>query len=361
MKKLLRKHKKLLFPATALLLLVTLLVIAAVLLLSSPGTGTVTRIIELKKGEPLKKFAVELEKAQVIAHPWLFTTYARITGKADKLQAGTYQFDDSMSLVEVLRRLANGEVLVLRFTVPEGYSIYQIAELLEQQQIYKKEPFLQQCFNRKLLSELEIRGASVEGYLYPSTYKITREMDEAAFIRQMARQFSKVYEQKFGRQVNSRHMRQHELITLASLIEKEAAMPYERPLIASVFINRLKRGMRLQSDPTAIYGQRAFGSKVRKRDVMNSSPYNTYRFNGLPPGPIGNPSSEAIEAVLNPAKTNYLYFVAKKDGTHYFSTSLIEHNNAVRKYLRSSASARRSEEAPPLREQNDRPIITRRR
>jgi len=227
-----------------------------------------------------------------------------------------------------------GEIFAYRFAVPEGYSIYQIAELLESHGIFKKEAFLKQCFNRALLKELGINGRSVEGYLFPSTYSIPPTMNEEGLIRMMVGQFDKVYGRRFADRLTSLGISRREVMTLASMIEKEAIIPAERPLIASVFRNRLKRGMPLQSDPTAVYGFRAFAGKVSKQDILRQSPYNTYLIQGLPPGPIGNPGSQAIEAAMAPAATPYLYFVAKKDGSHFFSVTLEEHNRAVRRYLR---------------------------
>jgi len=223
--------------------------------------------------------------------------------------------------------------------VPEGYSIYQVAELLAGRRLFDKEAFLKECFSRPLLRELGINGKSVEGYLYPSTYDIKPDMTAADLIRLMAGQFDKVYSREFAGRVNGSRLSKREVITLASMIEKEAVRPEEKPLIASVFYNRLTRRMPLQSDPTSVYGVRAFAGNISKRDITHATPFNTYLISGLPPGPIGNPGSGAIEAVLKPASTRYLYFVAKKDGTHYFSATLEEHNAAVRKYLKADTKS----------------------
>jgi len=150
----------------------------------------------------------------------------------------------------------------------------------------------------------------------------------------MVTQFHSTYNLKYSQQAKSRGLLDREVITLASMIEKEAVVPAERPIIASVFLNRLKKGMPLQSDPTSVYGIRAFAGKISKKDILRDTPYNTYRIQSLPPGPIGNPGEESIEAVLFPAQTDYLYFVARKDGTHHFSASLDEHTRAIEKYLK---------------------------
>lgn len=326
--------KKLLLPALAGAALLLSLAGFGLFVATPSGDGANIRIFDFTEGQSFRKFAGELEKAGTISSARMFVIYARLRGADARVKAGSYQLSDGLSPAEILRRMVAGEVFAYRFAVPEGYSIYQVAELLEGRGLFKKEAFLKQCTDRALLTELGIGGTSVEGYLFPSTYSIPPRMDEAGLIRIMVGQFNKVYGQKFADRVVSRGLSRHEVITLASIIEKEAAIPAERPLVASVFRNRLKKGMPLQSDPTAVYGVRAFAGKVSKQDIMRRSPYNTYLHRGLPPGPIGNPGSEAIEAALAPAVTPYFYFVAKNDGSHFFSASLEEHNRAVRKFLR---------------------------
>jgi UPF0755 protein len=305
-------------------------------LANSPGTGKNVQILDFGQGQPLKIFALTLEKQKIISSAGLFLLYARLRGDDGRVKAGYYQFNDGMKPGEILRRMVAGEVYVLRFAIPEGYSIYQVAELLAGRHLFDRDAFLRDCFSTPLLRELGITGKSVEGYLYPSTYDLTPGMTPAELIRLMTAQFGKVFEREFAERAKSAGMTKREIIILASMIEKEAVRPEERPLIASVFRNRLRRGMPLQSDPTAVYGVRAFAGNVSKQDISRATPYNTYLIGGLPPGPIGNPGSGAIEAAINPATTRYLYFVARKDGSHHFSTTLDEHNNAVRKYLKSS-------------------------
>jgi UPF0755 protein len=282
----------------------------------------------------MKSISEELAKSRIIASSSLFNLYARLEHADNKAKAGTYRFSDAMTPRQILSMLEAGEVYELRFSVPEGYSIYQIAELLHNRGIFKKESFLRQCFNPALLAELAIPARSVEGYLCPSTYTITPHTDESALIREMVSRFRSTYIRTLADRARILGLRQSEVLTLASMIEKEAVVPEERPVIASVFYNRLKMKMPLQSDPTSIYGVRAFAGKITKRDILRDTPYNTYRIKGLPPGPIGNPSIDAIKAVLKPDRTHYLYFVAKMDGTHQFSVTLEEHNQAVQKYLK---------------------------
>ncbi|MCL2760432.1 MAG: endolytic transglycosylase MltG [Desulfuromonadales bacterium] len=299
-----------------------------------PGDGENAKVVELKQGESLYQFAKELKNEKIIRSPILFTLYTKISERGRKVQSGVYKFTDGMNLATISHKLITGDVYENRFSVPEGYSIFQLAELLENKGFCKKENFLRACTDQELLKELGIKGTSVEGYLYPSTYNLTGLSSPEDLIRAMVKQFNKIYEKKFsGAEARSRLSR-NEILTLASMIEKEAIVPEEKPLISSVFHNRLKKKMRLQSDPTAIYGVRAFGGKVYKQDILTKTPYNTYWIKGLPPGPIGNPPADAIYAALNPANTDYYYFVARKDGTHQFSRSLKEHNQAVDYYLK---------------------------
>jgi UPF0755 protein len=332
---LLKKYRFRLLLAIALSLLF-LLTRFGLFLANPPGTGKKVQILDFGQGQPLKKFALTLEKQKIVSNAGLFLLYARLRGDDGRVKAGYYQFNDGMKPAEILRRMVAGDVYVLRFAVPEGYSIYQIAELLAARRLFDRDAFLRECFSTPLLRELGVSGKSVEGYLYPSTYDLTPNMTPAELIRLMTGQFGKVYDREFGERAKSAGMTKREIIILASMIEKEAVRPEERPLIASVFHNRLSRGMPLQSDPTAVYGVRAFAGNVSKQDISRATSYNTYLISGLPPGPIGNPGSGAIEAAINPAMTRYLYFVARKDGSHHFSATLDEHNNAVRKYLKFS-------------------------
>lgn len=307
----------------------------AVFLAVPPGSGKHAWIYEFKEGYTLKRIAGQLEQTGVVSSEALFILYARFKGAEGRIKAGAYLFNDGMTPAGILHKLLTGDVYVRRFAVPEGYSMYQVAELLGRRGIFDRDVFLEQCVNPTLLEELGIRASSVEGYLYPSTYDITPHMTAEGLVREMVLQFRKHLAGELEKSANAARMSTSEILTLASMVEKEAVAPGDKPLIASVFYNRLKKKMPLQSDPTAVYKIRAFAGKVSKRDIMSDSSYNTYKIIGLPPGPIGNPGRDAIEAVLNPARTNYLYFVSKMDGTHYFSTTLEEHNLAVRKYLKS--------------------------
>ena len=298
-----------------------------------PGHGSVVTDISFPTGSGIRKLATQLKAGGVIRSSWHFILMARLRGDANRLKAGEYRFNDAMTPGRILNKIVSGDVDYRKFTLPEGYSMYQAAELLEQKGYFRKDIFLEKCRDKGLLSRLGLKESSVEGYLYPATYNLTRGGSEERLLEQMVGQFNKNYAGiKWGEGTD--RLSQHEIITVASMIEKEAVTAGEKPLIASVFYNRLRIGMPLQSDPTAVYGVRAFTGKVSKGDIQHASPYNTYMNKGLPPGPIGNPGRDAIQAAINPAATDYLYFVARQDGTHYFSRTLEEHNRAVARYLR---------------------------
>lgn len=303
-----------------------------------PGEGQVIRIVEVAKGSTLRRLADDLVSQGVVGNARLFRLYGRLHGASGKVQAGTYQFSDGMAPAEIIRKLVAGEVYEKRFSLPEGYSIFQIAEMLDARGFFSSDEFLRACRDREVLRELGINGTSIEGFLYPGTYNLLKAADAVSLVKMMAAQFAKVYDERFAPLEQSSRLSRRQIVTLASMVEKEAVVPEEKPLIASVFLNRLRKGMPLQSDPTALYGVRAFGGKVSGKDVRRNTAYNTYLLRGLPPGPIGNPGEEAIAAVLRPAATDYYYFVARKDGTHQFSATLDEHNRAVAFYLKGKPS-----------------------
>jgi UPF0755 protein len=302
-------------------------------LLVPTGSGKVARVVSFPVGSGIKKLATELKRNGIIRSSWHFIIVSRLRGQAHRLKAGDYRFTDAMTTTDILRKVVNGDVDFQRFALPEGYSIYQAAELLQQQHFLARNAFLRACSDPQLLARLGIRTASVEGYLFPATYNLSQGETAEQLVAQMTAHFEKNYS-AIAHSAVGREISRHEVVTLASMIEKEAVSPAEKPLISSVFHNRLRIGMPLQSDPTTIYGVRTFCGTVTKADIKHPSPYNTYLNPGLPPGPIGNPGADALRAALHPAVTPYLYFVARQDGTHQFSRTLEEHNQAVQKYLK---------------------------
>ena len=321
-----------LFARVALLILLGWYLVCTFL---APGKGSTVRDVSFPAGSGIKKLAAELKQDGVIRSAWHFILLARLRGQAHRLKAGDYRFTDAMTPGDILRKLVTGDVDYRRFALPEGYSVYQAAEMLEQKGYFKRDAFLAVCRDAALLERLGVRAACVEGYLFPATYNLARNGTEEQLVAQMVGRFRKVYADVTVGGQEQGGLSSDEIVTLASIIEKEAVTAGEKPLISSVFYNRLRLGMPLQSDPTAVYGVRAFSGKVTKADICRHSPYNTYLVRGLPPGPIGNPGADALRAALHPARSNYLYFVARQDGTHYFSRTLEEHNRAVARYLRN--------------------------
>ena len=216
-------------------------------------------------------------------------------------------------------------------TIPEGFTSAQIAELLGKKGLVEKGEFLLLTGDQDLVRRYGIAGAGLEGYLYPDTYRFYRGMTALSVVDVMVKRFKEVTA-PFVERAEQLGMAFEDIVALASIVEKETGLAEERPVIASVFLNRLKRGIRLESDPTVIYGLTGFNGNLTRKDLSKPTPYNTYLIPGLPPGPIANPGLDAIKAVLFPAKTNYLYFVSKNDGSHYFSRTLAEHNRAVMIY-----------------------------
>ncbi|WP_328746905.1 endolytic transglycosylase MltG [Geomonas anaerohicana] len=338
LKDIFRRQRKL---CLALLLIVTLVPITRFsrFLLFPPGDGKRVEIVELGKGRPLKALAGDLEARHILSSARLFTLYARLKGGDARLKAGYYQFDDGMRPGQILAKMISGDVYQRIFALPEGYSSYQVAEMLEKRGIFAKDNFLAACRNSALLKEFGIDAASAEGYLFPGSYNILPGKTELEVVREMVQRQQAFLKESVDDRAKAKGVPVQKLLILASMVEKEAVLPAEKPLIAAVFQNRLRIGMRLQSDPTALYGVRAFAGKVRREDILKPTPYNTYLIPALPPGPIGNPGKDAIDAVLNPAAVPYLYFVGRGDGSHQFSKDLSSHNQAVQKYLKAPAAA----------------------
>ena len=283
----------------------------------------VTNVV-VPKGASLKTVAEELSRAGVIDKPWLFRIMARINGLAKHLKAGEYQFMPGISLQAAMDKIARGEVFFRRITIPEGLTSGQIMYLNANYPDLEGE------------IDLDVK----EGELLPETYSFELGASRNSIILQARAAMQKALEEVWASRDSSLPLKDvNELLTLASIIEKETGVPEERPLVASVFLNRLKKGMRLQTDPTVIYaiteGETSFGRSLKRADLKIDSPYNTYLNYGLPPGPICNPGREALMAAARPQQSDYLYFVADGKGGHRFARSLNEHNRNVKAWVRS--------------------------
>lgn len=300
-----------------------------------PGDGHKRRIVGIPSATSFQRITQILQKQGIIQDPFAFRLAAFYLGVARNLKAGEYDLNDGMSPMEVLERLHRGDVVRHRFTIPEGATLRWIATQLEREGLGRSHMFLEKTTDPELLRQLGIEGSGAEGYLFPDSYFLTRDMREEATIRMMVRRFRQIFTQEMVIRSRGMGYSVHQAVTLASMVEKETGRPEERPVIAAVFLNRLARNIRLQSDPTVIYGLEQFDGNLRRQDLLSPTHYNTYQIWGLPPGPIANPGRDSLLAVLYPAPVDYLYFVSRNDGTHYFSTTLGEHNRAVLKYQKS--------------------------
>ena len=289
------------------------------------------QMIVFMEGLSLKEVADKLERKKIIKSKMLFMLWARIMGYSRKIKAGEYMLSPNMAPMGILEILTRGAVITHPVTIPEGFTKADIAELLQRKGLAGKRQFLSLTDDPAMLNKYGISGPSLEGYLYPDTYQFARGLSASSTIDSMVNRFWQMVAPLKGR-VEDLGMKMKDVVTLASIVEKETGRPEERPVIASVFLNRLERRMRLESDPTVIYGLNNFSGNLRRKDLSKPTPYNTYLIRGLPPGPIANPGLESIKAVLYPAETKYLYFVSKNDGSHFFSKTLSEHNRAVRIY-----------------------------
>jgi len=288
--------------------------------------------IRVTQGESLSAVAHKLRAHNVISNERLFSLWARINGSEKKIHWGLYRFDSSLPPREVLERMVLGKGVFYSITIPEGLTVTEIADLMEKMQIADREKFLAESANPELLAMLGLQENGIEGYLFPDTYHFTPLTPERDVILAMAERFKKVSEPFLTQQEGALNLTPHELVTLASIIEKETGIEAERPLVSAVFHNRLKLHMPLQSDPTVIYGLKHYNGDLTRKDLQDPGPYNTYRIPALPPGPICNPGLSSLKAALQPAPVPYLYFVSKNDGTHFFSESLEAHNQAVKEY-----------------------------
>lgn len=274
---------------------------------------------------------------KIVSNPFLFKLYARISGFESKLQAGEYKFSGHVSLKDIKEKLTTGQVVYIKFTIPEGYTVEQIANLLEKKGLIDKEKFFD-CINSESFSYeyLPPPGSEgrLEGFLFPDTYKIAKGFSEKQIIELMLARFDEVFIDEWHQRVEELDMSVLEIVTLASIIEREAKIESDRPIISSVFHNRIKKGMYLESCATIQYALGEVKDVLLYEDLAIESPYNTYKSAGLPPGPIAACGKAALKAALYPEATKYLFFVAKKDGSHYFSKTLAEHNTAKRKYLK---------------------------
>ncbi len=291
-----------------------------------------SKVVVIPAGATFQQVADLLEREQLIRSQSWFVLLAKAQEADRKIRPGEYELSPAMRPGEILSKLLTSHVVLHSVTIPEGYTIGQIANAFAQQKITDQAEFVRLANDESFIRTLGLSAKSLEGYLYPDTYRFARPTQAKNVIKVMIDQLRQILTEEWQERAEELHLTVHEVLTLASVIEKETGVGDERPRISSVFHNRLKRKIPLQSDPTVIYGLPDFDGNLHKKDLSHPSPYNTYRWPGLPPGPIASPGAESIRAALYPASSSYLYFVSKNDGTHHFSATLVEHNKAVEKY-----------------------------
>ncbi len=300
-----------------------------------------TSLVFIKPHLPPGLITAELQNRGVLEERWKFKLLVRLTGAARKLRPGEYSFFVPSSPLEVLRILIEGKVILHRVTVPEGSTVARIGKALTDAGLPEGGVSFERLVHQPgFPSRLGVPQDSFEGFLFPDTYFFSRLNDGETILRTMNERFKSTVTPEDEHRANALGLTLAQWVTLASIIEKESGLASEQLLISSVFHNRLKKKMRLQSDPTVIYGIPDFNGNLTKKDLQTPTPYNTYTHGGLPPGPIANPGLGALKAAINPAKTDFFYFVARKDGTHAFSATYEEHERNVERYqLNHTASS----------------------
>lgn len=299
------------------------------------GYDATERFVEIPTGAGSRTIGDRLIEAGVVRDPITFRVALWLTGDARRLKAGEYRFDRPMTPVEVIAKIARGDVYVVNLTFPEGLNIREMGKIFETRGVGPASAFVDAANDPSLIRSLDPEADNLEGYLFPETYALPRHTGAAALTRLMTNRFQQVLTPELRRAAEAGGLSVRHVVTLASLVEKETAQPEERPLVAAVYLKRLRIGMPLQADPTVIYALERAGKytgNLRREDLSFDSPYNTYRYPRLPPGPIASPGQSSLEAVVRPAAVDFLYFVSRNDGSHEFAATLNEHNRNVQKY-----------------------------
>jgi len=299
------------------------------------GYAGTEQFVDIPAGSGTRAIGDRLISAGVVRDVISYRAGLWMSGRARALKAGEYRFDHPMTPRDVIDKIARGDVYVIAVTFPEGRSVAEMAAIADMHGIGPVSAFAEAARDASLVRSIDPIAPSLEGYLFPETYRLNRHTDPTALVRLMVDRFDRVLNGDLRRAAEERGLSVHQLVTLASLVEKETARPDERPLIAAVYENRFRIGMALQCDPTLIYALQREGKytgNLRHEDLTFDSPYNTYRYPGLPPGPIASPGKASLDATVHPANVDYLYFVSRNDGSHEFAQTLAEHNRNVQKY-----------------------------
>jgi len=289
-------------------------------------------LVDIPTGAGFVEVTKILRDAGLVENKFLFYGLAGIKRGFRSIRAGEYEFTTSISPSEMLDKLIHGDIKYYPVTIYEDYSLKEIAARLKKDKLIDEKAFFELAENKEFLSSMKVPGSSLEGYLFPDKYNLDRSMSTKQIARVMVDRFWRKITPEMINKARQKGLSLHQFVTLASLVGKETGHSAEKPMIAAVFYNRLKKRMPLQSDPTTVYDLKDFKGKVLRSHYKRESPYNTYLISGLPPGPIASPGLDSFQAVLNPAAVDYLYFVSQKDGTHFFSASLADHINAVQRF-----------------------------
>ena len=293
------------------------------------------QFVDIRPGTGTRAIGERLVEAGVVRDQWTFRVALWMSGRATRLKAGEYRFTEAATPGDVIGKLARGDVFVIPVTFPEGLTIAEMARIVEAKGFGPASAFVEAARDGSVVHALDPAARDLEGYLFPETYPLSRHADAPRIVRLMAEAFDRALSPDLRAAARARGLSIRQVVTLASIVEKETARPEERPLVASVYENRLRIGMALQCDPTVIYALEQVGryhGNLHHEDLSFDSPYNTYRYPGLPPGPIAAPGRASLDAVLHPAESNFLYFVSRNDGSHEFAATLDEHNRNVQKY-----------------------------
>ncbi|HEX6251114.1 MAG TPA: endolytic transglycosylase MltG [Gemmatimonadaceae bacterium] len=312
----------------------------------SRPSGQPVRVV-VPEGSTFRAAADSLARAGVIGRPTLFRAFARFSGGDRSLKPGTYLFRRGTPWRDVLAALTGGEGLVRSVTIPEGYSLAQIAAALSRALEVPADSVLAAARDTTMLRRLDVPMPTLEGYLFPDTYAFPEGTSASRAVAEMVRRFEREWQPEWNERLTALSLSRHQLVTLASIVEREARIAAERPIIAAVYLNRLRIGMPLQADPTVQYARGEHTSRITYQDLEIDSPYNTYKYPGLPPGPISSPGGASLRASLNPAGVDFLYFAAFPDGRHEFRRTFEEHTRVVRESRPVWDSARRAAAEPP--------------
>jgi len=312
---------------------------AFLLLDTGTSAGWQDRTVTVPRGSRMPEVVSALHEGGVLRRPLVFRALVYLTFTSRRLHYGEYTFSRPPSTFEVWQKVIHGDVVTYKVTVPPGANLYDVAALLREHSVAEPETFLAAATSPAELERLEIPGNSAEGYLSPETYTLVKPVTPEEILEEMVRMFRKRFTPEMERKAKASGFTLHQLVTIASIIEKETGIDGEKPLVSAVIRRRLALGMPLQMDPTVIYGAKRFDGTVTRKDLRTPGPYNTYTNRGLPPGPIANPGMAALEAALTPADADYLYFVSRNDGSHAFSRTLEEHNRAVEAFRRAAREA----------------------